>query len=93
MEEVIGLVGANKTRPFMPGDMEIACLDRTGDTKTIWNPHNTDEVENARRTYNDLRAKKYLAFRVNEKGDKGEQMNEFDPTAGKIIMVPPFAGG
>jgi hypothetical protein len=82
------------TRPIRPGDCEIAKLDRSGDTKTIWNPDNEDEVANAKRTFDDLRKKGYLAFRViGKEGDKGEQMTEFDPRAGRMIMVPQMRGG
>lgn len=94
-QEVIGYIGKTKTRRREPGDFEIAIMGREGDTKVIWNPQNTDEVENARRTFVDLRAKGYLAFRVQaEGGDKGEQITEFDPQAGKmILMVPQMRGG
>jgi hypothetical protein len=90
---MIGLIGAETTREMQDGDCELAVASHEGDTKTIWNPNNTDEVENARRTYNDLRAKGYVAFKVDAKGEKGEQMTGFDAGAGKIIMVPPFQGG
>ncbi len=83
-----------ETRPMRAGDCEIAKLDRCGDTKTIWNPDNEDEVANAKRTFDDLRKKGYLAFRVIGKdGDQGEQMNEFDPRAGRMIMIPQMRGG
>lgn len=92
-EEIQGFISADKTRVKTELDCEIAVMGKEGDLKTIWNPNNTDEVANARRTFTDMRAKGYLAFKVDAKGDKGEQMNEFDPGAGKVIMVPPFQGG
>lgn len=72
---------------------ELAVMDRTGDTKTIWNPENEDEVDNAREVFKRLRKKSYLIYRVNKIGNKGEQMHEFDPTAEKMIAVPPVVGG
>lgn len=93
-QEVIGFIGKNKTRRFEPGDVEIAVMGKEGDVKTIWNPRNTDEVEHARKTFVELRAKGYLAFRVNDNGENGEQITEFDPTVGKmILMVPQMRGG
>jgi hypothetical protein len=93
-QEVIGFIGKGVTRRKEPDDYEIAIMGKEGDTKQIWNPQNTDEVENARRTFNDLRKKGYLAFRVTADGDKGEQISEFDPKAGKmILMVPQMQGG
>ena len=69
-------------------------MGRQGDTKLIWAPDNADEVANAKRTFDDLRKKGFLAFAVKgEKGAKGEQIREFDKDAARIIMAPPMAGG
>lgn len=73
---------------------EIAIMGRDGDTKLIWDRRNPDEVDNARRTFTDLRAKGYLAFSVKgEQGEKGSQLATFDPEAERMIMVPPMRGG
>lgn len=72
----------------------LAILDRTGDTKLIWDRAIPAEVENARRTFDDLRGKSFFAYRVTgKKGARGEQITEFDPTAERIILVPPMQGG
>ncbi len=73
---------------------EMAVMGTCGDTKVIWDQGNADEVQNARETFNRLvREKKYLAFSVKQGGEKGEQVREFDPLAGKLILVPPMQGG
>lgn len=73
---------------------ELAVMDHTGDTKIMWDPNNTDEVEVAKNTFKDLRKKGYLAYRVSgEKGEKGVQLLEFDAHAEKIILAPPMRGG
>lgn len=72
---------------------EIAVMDHTGDTKIIWSRDNADEVENAKRTFRDLRGKGYAAFLTDKKGEKAEQIHEFDPNAERIIFVPPMRGG
>ena len=72
---------------------ELSVLDQTGDTKVAWDSENDDEIATARRTFNDLRGKGYLAFRVNKQGDKGQEMREFDPEAEKIILAPQMRGG
>lgn len=66
-----------------------------GDVRKIWNAANSDEVEDARRSFNHLvKDKKYAAFRVNpDTNEKAEQIREFDPEAGKMILVPPMRGG
>ncbi len=85
---------AGATRPIAPTDGEIATMGVEGDVKTIWDRSKPEEVENAKRTFDDLRKKGYCAFRVTGKdGEKGEQMTEFDPTAERMIMVPQMRGG
>lgn len=91
---VMGIAGsARAERAILPGDGEIATMGLEGDVKTVWNPRNTDEVEAARAQFRAMRAKRYLAFRCNQDGTQGEQISDFDPEAGKIILVPPMAGG
>lgn len=72
---------------------ELCVMDATGDTKTVFDPNNPDEVEAARETFKALKKKGYLAYRVEKSGDKGEALTEFDPQAGKIILCPPMRGG
>lgn len=72
---------------------ELCVMDATGDTKRIWDPNNPDEVEDARASFDRLKKKGYVAYKVNEAGDKGEVIREFDASAGKIIMAPPMKGG
>lgn len=93
--EAQGIIsGDGSTRPILPTDGEIATMGVEGDVKTIWDRNNADEVANAKQTFDNLRKKGYLAFRVTGKdGEKGEQMTEFDPTAERMIMVPQMRGG
>lgn len=76
----------------MTGEMSV--INHEGDTKLMWDRDNRDEVDNARRTFDDLvGTKKYAAFSVTKKGDKDEKIKRFDPDAERIILVPPIAGG
>lgn len=76
------------------GKKVIHTLDRTGDTRLIWDSANADEVAAARRMFDDLRAKHYTAYKAEGKdGRKGEVINKFDPDAERIIMVPRQVGG
>jgi hypothetical protein len=72
---------------------EIAVLDSTGDTKTIWDPRNPEEVEMARETFERLKKQGYSIFRVKKDGEKGEQMHKFDAEAEKMICVKRVVGG
>lgn len=69
-------------------------LNRSGDTKVMWNPRDADEVENARKTFIRLLGKGFKAFRVSATGgQEGRAITEFDPNAEKIIFIPQLAGG
>lgn len=72
---------------------EIAVLDRSGETKTIWDSSNADEVAAARKQFEDLKKKGFSIFRVNKQSEKGSRMHEFDSDAEKMIAVAPIAGG
>ena len=82
-----GFIGTDKQRSMMQGDHEMAKMGLDGDTKTIWDKSNPDEVANARNTFNDLKAKGYRAYHcVGKGGTQGEPMNEFDPDIERMIM-------
>lgn len=72
---------------------EMCVLDSTGDTKIMWDPDNSDEVETARDTFKKLRKKGYIAYTVDKKGEQGEVVTEFDPSETKLILTPPVRGG
>lgn len=72
---------------------EMAVLDRTGDYKVIWNQNEPETVEAARSSFDVLRSKGYIAYSVDEKGDQGEVLREFDPTKEKMILAPAMQGG
>jgi hypothetical protein len=69
-------------------------LSQDGDTKLIWDSDKEEEVEAAQEMFDNLKAKGYMAYRVEgKKGDKGEIVNKFDPSLERIIMAPRMVGG
>ena len=72
---------------------EMRTLGSSGDTKLLWDSEQDAEVDNARRTFNDLRGRGFTAFAVKPGGGKGTQVRDFDPEAESLIMVPQIAGG
>lgn len=79
-----------------PGKNAMAIMGQAGDTKTMWDPNNADEVEANRALFDRLvGTKKFSAFRVSSEDHNktGERMKTFDPKAGRIIFVPQFQGG
>lgn len=82
-----------KLAEIEPGKGLLQYTSEEGDTRVIWSPHNQDEIDNAKATFNRLKAKRFMAYTVDESGEQGEVMREFDPQAGRIIMTQPYAGG
>lgn len=73
---------------------EMMVLDHSGDSKLMWDAGSREEVKAAREHFDALRRKSYLAFRAEGKeGLKGTQIDRFDESLERIIMVPPMVGG
>ena len=72
---------------------ELRTMDRTGDSKVIWDKDKPDEVAAAKATFEALKKKRYLAYAVKKDGEKGRVIDEFDPDAEKIILAPQMVGG
>ena len=73
---------------------EMAIMDKTGDSKLIWDPAIPEEVEAARNTFEKLKSKKsYMAYSVNDDGEKGDVLHSFDPSIAKMIMAPAMVAG
>jgi hypothetical protein len=68
-------------------------LNETGDTKTIWDPKNDDEVEVAEEQFKKLVKKGYKAYKVGKDGEKSSPVSSFNKAYEKLIFVPPIAGG
>lgn len=75
-------------------------MDRTGHTTVTWNPDDPQAVEDAKKKFNEMIRQGYSAFAMNmisENGvkveEKGRRISEFDPKAGKIMLVPQLRGG
>jgi hypothetical protein len=72
---------------------ELKILDTNGHTSTTWDSTNADEVETARRIFNDLTDRGYRAFRMNREGTDGVPKRTFDPAAKETLLVPPIHAG
>ena len=73
------------------GHMSI--MGKEGDTKFYWNSANADQVSAAEEVFNAHKGKGYLAFRMNAKGDQGEQLTTFDASAESVLFIPQMQGG
>jgi hypothetical protein len=76
------------------GKLLFVILDKTGDTKHIWDRSNPDEVAEARALFTRMTGeRKFQAWSVTRKGDKDQRITEFDPQAEKVIFAPALVGG
>lgn len=82
---------ANRVEEHEGGVMVI--LDRTGDTKHIWDPNNEVEVAEMKRLFERMTDRGYQAWSVTKKGDQDRRIRAFDPAAAKIIFSPALVGG
>lgn len=93
----LDLIDETSEQELGPNQSVMAVIDKTGDTKTIWDRTKPDEIDAARATFNSLKKKGYTAFHVKngrgEEGQRGAAMPTFDPEAERMIMVPPMVGG
>jgi hypothetical protein len=87
MKVMVGL--DQDLKDALPEGIEVTA----GDTHLMWDANNEDEVSAMKATFDKLKRKGYLAFAVQAKGEKGQQVKEFDPKAAKLIMAPPMQGG
>lgn len=76
-----------------PSTLEFANIDKTGDTKTVYDIENPAEVAAAKALFDSLTKEGHKAFHVNAKGEQSTRMDTFDPKAGTMIMVPQRKGG
>lgn len=86
-------IAAAESEPLQSGQGVLSYPDRSGDVKQTWNRDNPDEVEAARIMFERLTRKGYRAFRLDDDGERGSQMNTFNSAAGRIVLIPPVVGG
>jgi hypothetical protein len=71
----------------------LCVLDETGDSRIQWDRNNPQQIAAARARFDELKAKRYLAYKVDAKGGQGEVIQTFDPNAERIILHAPMIGG
>ena len=73
---------------------EMKVLGSHGHMTYQWNKDNDAEVKAARDVFDKYVKKEgWSAFRETIKYEKGVRIEEFDPKAERIILVPPITGG
>ncbi len=71
---------------------ELRILSNTGDMKISWDSSNIEEVNTAKETFDKKTSQGWSAFK-DKFGTRGEKIKTFDPTADRIVLVPPISGG
>lgn len=64
-----------------------------GDEKLAWDIDDTKQVVKAQSRFAELLSKGFRAFLMDKTGKRGKQIDEFDPSAESILMVPAMVGG
>lgn len=70
---------------------ELRILDPSGHARTVWDPEVPEEVEKARRLFDQLVRRGYRAFRVG--GEGSVPGRAFKPEEKETLLVPPIQGG
>ena len=79
--------------PAETGIGVLCLLNESGDTRVQWNRNNQGEVNAAKAEFNRLKAAGHLAYLVDSSGRKREVVDTFDPTAERLVLIPPSVGG
>ncbi len=73
-------------------DAEEYCMSYFSEKKVVWDKNKPDEVEAARKQFESLVGKGYMAFTIGKLGEE-KQIKEFDPEVGRIFFAPVLQGG
>lgn len=79
--------------PAVEDKPELLILDDTGHTEIAWDPHDPEETQHARETFDKFKAKGYAAWTVNKAGEEDQVIKTFDPQARRIILHKALRGG
>lgn len=71
----------------------LCVLDPSGDTRMQWDKNDPAQVEAARKRFDEMRAKGYMAYSVSRSGRQDTVLHAFDPDAERVIMQKPHVGG
>lgn len=61
-------------------------IDKTGDTRLMWDKDNPAEVKRARERFGELKAKGLMGYGDDGKGNRLEVMHTFDPDAERVTF-------
>lgn len=75
------------------GSHVLAILDKTGDTKVMWEVEDDTSVVAAAEAFLAKVEAGYTAYAIKDGGAEAEVIKNFDKTAEKIILTPQFIGG
>ena len=65
-----------------------------GDDRIVWDRRFKDQIEEAKKQFQELIKLGYLAFLVKSDGKKSDrQIFKFDPDLEEVIMLPAIVGG
>ncbi len=76
--------------PSLPENMGLMrVISENGDDRIIWDRGSADEVRDAAKKVQELKAKGHTAYYAKTDGGKGAEMEEFDPFSEEAIILVP----
>ena len=78
----------------LPTKNEIRIMDlEKGDIRLEWDADKPHEVEAAREAFDSAKDRGMLFYKIKRSGKQGKEITEFDPSAERIVGIPPVRGG
>jgi hypothetical protein len=71
----------------------LCVLDLSGHSRMQWDRKSPQQVAAAKARFDELRARGYLAYKLEKDGGQGEVITQFDPNAERLVMNAPMVGG
>lgn len=71
----------------------LKILTENGDDRITWDKENGRQAKEAKAKFIELLDKGYMAFSVDNQGNKNKKIKEFDVDAEEIIMIPKTVKG
>jgi hypothetical protein len=82
------------TPPPRPEGMSVMrILSENGDDRLTWDRNDPNQIKEAYKQFRNFLKKGYQAFSVMATGKKGHKLDDFDPLAEEILMVPATVPG
>lgn len=74
--------------PKNPNCSLLRILNENGDDRIVWDQTNAKEVRDAAKEFNRYIKNGYSAYTCQSDGSRGHRIDQFDPFASEILLIP-----